>query len=121
MNYPFLYGSLDEDVYMVQLPSFINTNYPSYFYRLRKALYGLKQAPCVWYQALKSFLRDYSFANSHADTTLFIFNHDGIHICFLVYIDDLLVIGSNNSTSGQLLHALYNRFSIMDLGSLSYF
>ena len=49
----FLYGELDEDIYM----------YPPKWYecknklcKLNKALYGLKQAPLKWNQRFTSFL-----------------------------------------------------------------
>ena len=41
----FLNCELEKEVYMVQLPSFINHSKPNFFYKLHKALYGLKQAP----------------------------------------------------------------------------
>ncbi|KAL6347170.1 hypothetical protein AAG906_012751 [Vitis piasezkii] len=38
----------EKEVYMVQLPGFINHSKPDFFYKLHKALYGLKQAPLCW-------------------------------------------------------------------------
>nr|GEZ29735.1 hypothetical protein [Tanacetum cinerariifolium] len=39
----FLYGLLNEDVYVAQPDGFVDLDYPEKVYRLRKALYGLKQ------------------------------------------------------------------------------
>ena len=39
----FLNGDLKEEVYMVQLPGFINPQHTHYVYQLNKALYGLKR------------------------------------------------------------------------------
>ncbi|GJV98535.1 retrovirus-related pol polyprotein from transposon TNT 1-94 [Tanacetum coccineum] len=44
----FLHGSLKEDVYACQPEGFINSDHPSYVYKLKKALYGLKQVPRAW-------------------------------------------------------------------------
>ena len=52
----FLNCELEKEVYMVQLPGFINHSKPDIFYKLHKALYGLKQAPCVWFTKLKNSL-----------------------------------------------------------------
>nr|GEX01630.1 retrovirus-related Pol polyprotein from transposon TNT 1-94 [Tanacetum cinerariifolium] len=41
----FLNGFINEEVYTVQPPGFINFEKPNHVYKLKKALYGLKQAP----------------------------------------------------------------------------
>ncbi|KAI3746443.1 hypothetical protein L6452_08877 [Arctium lappa] len=44
----FLYGSIEEEVYVCQPPGFENPSYPDRVYKLKKALYGLHQAPRAW-------------------------------------------------------------------------
>ncbi|GKD35968.1 putative ribonuclease H-like domain-containing protein [Tanacetum coccineum] len=46
---PFLYGKIDEEVYVSQPLGFIDPKYPKMVYKVVKALYGLHQAPkaCV--------------------------------------------------------------------------
>ncbi|GKF61578.1 putative ribonuclease H-like domain-containing protein, partial [Tanacetum coccineum] len=41
----FLYGKIDEEVYVSQPPGFIDPKYPKKVYTVVKALYGLHQAP----------------------------------------------------------------------------
>ncbi|GJX85861.1 putative ribonuclease H-like domain-containing protein [Tanacetum coccineum] len=41
----FLYGKIDEEVYVSQPPGFIDPKYPKKVYKVVKALYGLHQAP----------------------------------------------------------------------------
>ncbi|GKF79625.1 putative ribonuclease H-like domain-containing protein, partial [Tanacetum coccineum] len=41
----FLYGTIDEEVYVSQPPGFVNPNHPKKVYKVVKALYGLHQAP----------------------------------------------------------------------------
>ncbi|GKA58138.1 putative ribonuclease H-like domain-containing protein [Tanacetum coccineum] len=48
MKSAFLYGKLDEEVYVSQPPGFIDPKYPQKVYKVVKALYGLHQAPRAW-------------------------------------------------------------------------
>ena len=41
----FLYGKVQEEVYVEQPPGFTDPDYPYKVYKLDKALYGLHQAP----------------------------------------------------------------------------
>nr|GEV79977.1 putative ribonuclease H-like domain-containing protein [Tanacetum cinerariifolium] len=41
----FLYGTVEEEVYVCQLPGFEDPNHPDKVYKVVKALYGLHQAP----------------------------------------------------------------------------
>ncbi|KAL9253623.1 Retrovirus-related Pol polyprotein from transposon RE2-like protein [Drosera capensis] len=71
----FLNGKLQEEVYVKQPPSFEDSKYPRYVYRLDKALYGLKQAPRVWYETLSIFLCENKIERGKVDTTLFLKKH----------------------------------------------
>ncbi|GKB82767.1 putative ribonuclease H-like domain-containing protein [Tanacetum coccineum] len=52
----FLYGKIDEEVYVSQPPGFLDSKYPEKVYKVVKALYGLHQAPRAWYATLSTFL-----------------------------------------------------------------
>nr|GEU40167.1 hypothetical protein [Tanacetum cinerariifolium] len=41
----FLYGKIEEEVYVCQLPGFEDPDFPDKVYKVKKALYGLHQAP----------------------------------------------------------------------------
>nr|GFB72433.1 putative ribonuclease H-like domain-containing protein [Tanacetum cinerariifolium] len=41
----FLYGSIDEEVYVMQPPGFQDLEFPDRVYKVEKAMYGLHQAP----------------------------------------------------------------------------
>nr|GEU73554.1 copia protein [Tanacetum cinerariifolium] len=52
----FLYGTIDEEVYVMQPPGFHDLVYPAKVYKVEKAMYGLHQAPRAWYgDILKKF------------------------------------------------------------------
>ncbi|GJW08107.1 putative ribonuclease H-like domain-containing protein [Tanacetum coccineum] len=44
----FLYGTIEEEVYVCQPPGFEDPDYPEKVYKVVKALYGLHQAPRAW-------------------------------------------------------------------------
>jgi histone deacetylase 1/2 len=117
----FLDGVLEEEVYMKQPPGFENPNAPNYIYKLDKALYGLKQAPRAWYSRLSTKLCDLGFVPSKTDTSLFLFNKEGITIFLLIYVDDIIVTSSSDYAISALLRDLNKNFAIKDLGDLHYF
>ena len=121
VNNAFLQGTLDEEVYVTQPPGFVDQDRPHYVCRLKKALYGLKQAPRAWYQELRSFLLTQGFLNSTADTSLFTFHHGSDTIYLLVYVDDMVITGNNNKLIDRFIATISSRFSLKDLGDLSYF
>ncbi|GKE99741.1 putative ribonuclease H-like domain-containing protein [Tanacetum coccineum] len=54
----FLYGNIDEEVYVAQPPGFVDPGHPKKVYKFVKALYGLHQAPRAWYATLLTFLEE---------------------------------------------------------------
>ncbi|GKE16238.1 putative reverse transcriptase, RNA-dependent DNA polymerase, partial [Tanacetum coccineum] len=52
----FLYGQIEEEVYVCQPPRFEDPDYPNKIYKVVKALYGMHQAPRVWYKTLANYL-----------------------------------------------------------------
>ncbi|GJW59946.1 putative ribonuclease H-like domain-containing protein [Tanacetum coccineum] len=51
----FLYGTIEEEVYVHQPPGFVDPAHPNKVYKVIKALYGLHQAPRAWYEKLSFF------------------------------------------------------------------
>ncbi|GKF84286.1 putative ribonuclease H-like domain-containing protein, partial [Tanacetum coccineum] len=52
----FLYGKIEEEVYVCQPPGFEDPDFPDRVYKVEKALYGLHQAPRSWYETLSTYL-----------------------------------------------------------------
>lgn len=121
VNTAFLQGHLNEEVFMSQPPGFTDSDRPTHVCRLKKALYGLKQAPRAWYSELKHFLLQTGFHNSLADTSLFILKHHKTFVYVLVYVDDILITGSDPTAVQRVITSLSTRFSIKDMGYLGYF
>nr|GEX81589.1 DNA-directed DNA polymerase [Tanacetum cinerariifolium] len=68
----FLYGKIDEEVYVSQPLGFIDPKFPKKVYKVVKALYGLHQAPRAWYATLSTFLVQSGYRRGLIDKTLFI-------------------------------------------------
>ncbi|GKB00825.1 putative ribonuclease H-like domain-containing protein [Tanacetum coccineum] len=57
----FLYGKIEEEVYVCQPPGFEDPDFLDRVYKVKKALYGLHQAPRAWYETLSTYLLDNRF------------------------------------------------------------
>ena len=106
---------------MAQPQGFMDTDHLIHVFRFRKAIYRLKQAPRAWYNELKQLLLTSGFLNSIADTSLFILHFPSITIYLLVYVDDIIIIGNNPSNVQHFITLISARFSLKDLGPLTYF
>ncbi|KAG7588726.1 Integrase catalytic core [Arabidopsis suecica] len=117
----FLQGELEEEVYMTPPPGLENLVAPGKVLRLRKAIYGLKQSPRAWYHKLSSTLKANGFKKSESDHTLFTLQNDQGIVVVLIYVDDLIISGSNKEGIKSIKTSLHNAFDIKDLGVLKYF
>jgi hypothetical protein len=73
------------------------------------------------YHELRSFLLAVGFTNSHSDTSLFTRATGNNLLYLLVYVDDIILTGNNADLVSQFVTRLAQRFSLKDLGNLSYF
>ncbi|GKD24477.1 putative ribonuclease H-like domain-containing protein [Tanacetum coccineum] len=79
----FLYGKIEEEVYVCQPLGFEDPNFPNRVYKVEKALYGWNQAPRAWYETLSTYLLENRFQRGKIDKTLFIKRDQGELIFFL--------------------------------------
>jgi hypothetical protein len=93
----------------------------SHVCKLRRSLYGLKQAPRAWFDKFRTPLLQFSFKQSKYDTSLFLWKSDMSIVLLLVYVDDIVITGSDSTLLDQLKTHLSESFHMKDLGSLTYF
>nr|GEW52039.1 putative ribonuclease H-like domain-containing protein [Tanacetum cinerariifolium] len=74
----FLYGIIDEEVYVMQPPRFQDLEFPDKVYKVEKEMYGLHQAPRAWYGTLSKYLLDNGFQRK-----------DGIFLSQDTYVGDI--------------------------------
>jgi hypothetical protein len=114
----FLNGILKEDVYMLQPPGFVQFGMEHLVCKLHKSLYGLKQSPRAWYARLHATLLAWNLLQSHSDPNLYYAHIGNDTIALLVYVDDILLTGSNTQLLTQLKGHLHQSFRTHDLGPI---
>ncbi|RVW43520.1 Retrovirus-related Pol polyprotein from transposon TNT 1-94 [Vitis vinifera] len=103
----FLHGDLAEEVYMEQPPGFVAQGESGLVCRLRRSLYGLKQSPRAWFSRFSSVVQEFGMLRSTADHSVF-YHHNSLGQCIylVVYVDDIVITGSDQdaqSSSGVVL------------------
>ncbi|GJV39302.1 putative ribonuclease H-like domain-containing protein [Tanacetum coccineum] len=76
----FLYGTIEEEVYVCHPSGFEDPQFPNKVYKVEKALYGLHQAPRAWYKTLSTYLIEIGFRRGTIDKNLFIKKDKGLQV-----------------------------------------
>nr|GEW50624.1 putative ribonuclease H-like domain-containing protein [Tanacetum cinerariifolium] len=117
----FLYGTINEEVYVMQPPGFQDPEFPDRFYKVEKAMYGLHQAPRAWYGTLSKYLLANGFQRGTTDQTLFIRKHRGDFLLVQVYVDDIIFGSSNPLLCREFEALMHDKLQMSDMGELNFF
>ncbi|GKA21177.1 uncharacterized protein Tco_0701166, partial [Tanacetum coccineum] len=117
----FLYGIIDEEVYVSQPPGFVDPDHPTKVYKVVKALYGLHQAPRAWYATLSTFLEKHGYKRGTIDKTLFIRRNKKDIMLVQVYVDDIIFGSTNKSWCDEFEALMQSRFQMSSMGELTFF
>ncbi|KAJ9544155.1 hypothetical protein OSB04_023862 [Centaurea solstitialis] len=117
----FLYGTIDEEVYVSQPPGFEDPIYPDKVYKLRKALYGLHQAPRAWYDTLSSYLLENKFERGVIDKTLFIKRTKTYMLLLQIYVDDIIFGSTKDDMCKEFEELMHKKFKMSSMGELTFF
>eukprot|EP00253_Pinus_taeda_P002122 PITA_02122 len=88
---------------------------------LKKSLYGLKQVPGAWYAKMDSFLLETGFSRCHSDNIVYTKKVGKSLIILVLYVDDLILTGSDPNLINHVKSNLKRKFEMTDLGYLHYF
>nr|GEV90160.1 hypothetical protein [Tanacetum cinerariifolium] len=117
----FLYGTIEDEVYVSQPSGFVDPEFPKKVYKVEKALDGLHQAPRAWYETLLTYLLDNGFHRGQIDKTLFIKRLKGDILLVQVYVDDIIFGSTKKSLCDEVEQLMHNIFQMSSMGELTFF
>ncbi|GKE01285.1 putative ribonuclease H-like domain-containing protein, partial [Tanacetum coccineum] len=117
----FLYGTIEEEVYVSQPPGFVDLEFPNRVYKVEKALHGLHQALRAWYETLSTYLLENRFRRGVIDKTLFIKKIKNDILLVQVYVDDIIFGSTKKSLSIEFEQLRHKRFQMSSMGELTFF
>nr|GEW14553.1 zinc finger, CCHC-type [Tanacetum cinerariifolium] len=113
----FLNGDLDEEVYMNQPQGFIIPGNENKACKLIKSLYGLKQAPKQWHQKFNEVVLSNGYLLNQADKYVYRkFDETGKEVIICLYVDDMLIYGTDQVQVDLIKEFLSSKFAIKDMG-----
>nr|GFA13908.1 uncharacterized mitochondrial protein AtMg00810-like [Tanacetum cinerariifolium] len=110
----FLYGTIEEEVYVCQPPGFEDLDYPDKVYKVVKALYGLHQAPRAWYETLANYLLENGFQRGKIDQTLCIKKKK-------VYVDEIIFRFTNKDLCKAFKKLMKDKFQMSSTDEFTFF
>lgn len=116
----FLYGDLQKEVYMNQLPSCVVSGNEHLVCQFWKALYCLKQSPHAWFDHISVVLA-YGFHCSTYDHSVFLRHSSARTIVLIVYKDGIILSGNDSTGVAYFKHYLSQQCPTKDLSNLCYF
>ncbi|GJY74634.1 putative ribonuclease H-like domain-containing protein [Tanacetum coccineum] len=113
----FLYGKIENEVYVCQPLGFEDPDFPDRVYKVEKALYGLHQAPRTWYETLSTYLLDNGFQRGQIDKTLFIKRVKGDILLVQVYVDDIIFGSTKKVLCTEFEKLMHKKFQMSLMAS----
>ncbi|GJV87016.1 putative ribonuclease H-like domain-containing protein [Tanacetum coccineum] len=121
MKSAFLYGTIEEEVYVCQPPGFEDPQFPDKVYKVEKTLYGLNQDPRARYETLSTYLLENRFRRGTIDKTLFIKKDKCDILLVQVYVDDIIFGSTKKSLCVKFEQMMHKRFQMSSMGELTFF
>jgi hypothetical protein len=109
----FLKGELEEEIYMDQPDGFVLKGEET---KVCKSLYGLKQAPKQWHKKFDRTLTSVGFVINEADKCVYYRHGGGEGVMLCLYIDDILIFGTNKKVILEVKSFLSKCFDMKNLG-----
>ncbi|UYV81710.1 hypothetical protein LAZ67_20002072 [Cordylochernes scorpioides] len=107
----FLYGKLDEDIYLLPPQGYQPTD-ENLVCKLNQALYGLKQSSKVWYNTFSDHLVKIGFTRFNSDKCLFEFKIGNSNLILGLYVDDMIIIYSDINILNVAIGKIESKFKL---------
>ncbi|GJX95299.1 putative ribonuclease H-like domain-containing protein [Tanacetum coccineum] len=117
----FLYGKIEEEVYVCQTLGFEDPEFPNKVYKVEKALYGLHQAPRAFYETLSTYLLDNGFQRGQIDKTLFIKRIKSDILLVQVFVDYIIFGFTKKELCTDFEKFMHKKFQMSSIGELTFF
>nr|GEZ11153.1 hypothetical protein [Tanacetum cinerariifolium] len=117
----FLYGTIEEEVYVSQPPGVEDSHFLNKVYMVEKALYGLHQALKAWCETLFTYLLENRFRRGTIDKTLFIKKDIGDILLVPVYVDNIIFGSTKKLLCDEFEQMMHKRFQMSSMEELTFF
>jgi len=121
---PFLtkqtHRDLQKEVHMEQPPGYVAL-WETKVGRLKKAIYGFKQNPRAWFEKFSITISSIDFHQRHLNHSVFVRRTKSCIVVLAVYVDDILLIGSDSAGLLKTKKYLKCHFVNKDMGHPKYF
>lgn len=111
----FLDGDIKADVY-IKLPKYFPVDDPNIVCKLNKSIYGLKKSPKYWNEKFDSVVISNGYIQSENDSCLYSKCDTSSKLYLLLYVDDILLFGTDEREVEHIKHILTKNFKMKDLG-----
>lgn len=110
----FLYGHIDEQIFMKQPEGYDDNS--GKVCKLNRSLYGLKQSSRCWNKCFTDFLKSHNLTATQSDPCVFINHEKDKRLILAIYVDDGLMMCSNQQQMDNLIIEMRKRFEITNNG-----
>nr|GEY75459.1 putative ribonuclease H-like domain-containing protein [Tanacetum cinerariifolium] len=117
----FLYGTIEEEVYVCQPSGFEDLDHLDKVYKVVKSLYGLHHTLRAWYETLDTYLLENSFHRGQIDQTLFIKKQKKDILLMQIYVDDIIFGATNKDLCKSFEKLMKDKFQMSLIGELTFF
>jgi len=114
----FLNAALEEETY-IEVPEGVDPGVECNCFRLKRALYGLKQSPRMWNININAYLLSLGFAALPNEPCLYFRKQDSKMAIIALYVDDMVIAGSDLETVQDIKNKLSERYQMSDLGEVN--
>src|SRR3990170_5495052 len=116
----FLNGFIKEELYMMQPEGFLNPKGTNKVCKLQRSVYGLVQASQSWNIRFDEVIKAYGIIQTYGEACIYK-KVSGSSVAFLIlYVDDILLIGSDIEFLDSIEGYLNKKFSMKDLDEATY-